>query len=176
MTKYFHTYTQFSRMGTLQPLVVFLRQEVHGMQNILDTVLSTLQDMRLASSGALLPNEATKETTQSLSCSKMPDSWIRISWAASSVTAWIMVRDFGLLHAACSQPVQCLTVSFACSNAWWTYKHTSSILPHAWNILMLVPTPEGLLSLACCHLRKAACCHCCHLGPCAEGYVAICWH
>ncbi len=61
------------------------------MQHILDTVLSTLQDMRLASSGALLPNDATREASQSLGCSKMPDSWIHISWAASSVTAWITV-------------------------------------------------------------------------------------
>ena len=44
-------------MGHLQPLNIFLRQEIDRMQKVIQTVRSTLIDLKLAIEGTIIMNE-----------------------------------------------------------------------------------------------------------------------
>ena len=44
-------------MGFLQPLIIFLRQEVDRMQRVIRVVRSTLTDLKLAIEGTIIMNE-----------------------------------------------------------------------------------------------------------------------
>ena len=44
-------------MGVLQPLNIFLRQEIDRMQKVINTVRQTLKDLMLATEGTIIMNE-----------------------------------------------------------------------------------------------------------------------
>jgi dynein heavy chain len=45
------------KMGVLQPLNIFLRQEIDRMRKVLSVVKSTLTDLKLAIDGTIIMNE-----------------------------------------------------------------------------------------------------------------------
>ena len=48
------------KMGRLQPLNIFLRQEIDRMQKVLGEVRSTLTDLRLAIEGTIIMSEVNR--------------------------------------------------------------------------------------------------------------------
>ena len=44
-------------MGILQPLIIFLRQEIDRMQRVIMVVRNTLTDLQLAIDGTIIMNE-----------------------------------------------------------------------------------------------------------------------
>ena len=48
---------RLKKMGHLQPLNIFLRQEIDRMQKVIQTVRSTLIDLKLAIEGTIIMNE-----------------------------------------------------------------------------------------------------------------------
>ena len=45
------------KMGHLQPMNIFLRQEIDRMQRVIHTVRTTLTDLKLAIDGTIIMNE-----------------------------------------------------------------------------------------------------------------------
>jgi len=68
-------------MGHLQPLNIFLRQEIDRMRKVLSIVKSTLTDLKLAIDGTIIMNEVTVRRTYS-------SSFLIISSASSRSVAF----------------------------------------------------------------------------------------
>lgn len=50
---------RLKKMGNLQPLNIFLRQEIDRMRKVLSIVKSTLTDLKLAIDGTIIMNEVS---------------------------------------------------------------------------------------------------------------------
>ena len=48
---------RLKKMGSLQPLNIFLRQEIDRMQRVIGVVRSTLVDLKLAIEGTIIMSE-----------------------------------------------------------------------------------------------------------------------
>jgi dynein heavy chain len=53
----FQVKERLKKMGNLQPLNIFLRQEIDRMRKVLTAVKSTLTDLKLAIDGTIIMNE-----------------------------------------------------------------------------------------------------------------------
>uniref|UniRef100_A0AAV2L334 AAA+ ATPase domain-containing protein n=1 Tax=Knipowitschia caucasica TaxID=637954 RepID=A0AAV2L334_KNICA len=79
---------QLQRMGPLQPMNIFLKQEVDRMQRIIIRVRSTLTDLQLAIDGCIVMSEPLREALDALFDARVPQSWLRLSWDSASIGFW----------------------------------------------------------------------------------------
>ena len=66
-------------MGMLQPLNIFLRQEVERMQKVITSVRSTLKDLKLAIDGTIIMSENLRDALDSMYDARIPGIWKRAS-------------------------------------------------------------------------------------------------
>jgi len=66
-------------MGHLQPLNIFLRQEIDRMQKVVTVVRSTLSDLKLAIDGTIIMSEILRDALDSMYDARIPDTWKRAS-------------------------------------------------------------------------------------------------
>ena len=66
-------------MGHLQPLNIFLRQEIDRMQLVVTAVRSTLNDLKLAIDGTIVMSENLRDALDSMYDARIPASWKRVS-------------------------------------------------------------------------------------------------
>ncbi|KAB0798200.1 hypothetical protein PPYR_09193 [Photinus pyralis] len=75
-------------MGILNPLNIFLRQEMDRMQNVIKLVRVTLRDLLLAIEGTIIMNEALRDALDMIYDAMVPVVWRRGSWLSSSIGFW----------------------------------------------------------------------------------------
>ncbi|KAK2191796.1 hypothetical protein NP493_45g04011 [Ridgeia piscesae] len=79
---------RLKKMGHLQPLNIFLRQEIDRMQRVIQTVRSTLMDLKLAIDGTIIMNENLRDALDNMYDAKVPAVWKRVSWESSTLGFW----------------------------------------------------------------------------------------
>ncbi|KAK9891390.1 hypothetical protein WA026_014631 [Henosepilachna vigintioctopunctata] len=75
-------------MGHLNPLNIFLKQEIDRMQKVIGNVRSTLKDLLLAIEGTIIMNESLQDALDNIYDARVPAVWVRGSWAAASLGFW----------------------------------------------------------------------------------------
>ena len=79
---------RLKKMGSLQPLNIFLRQEIARMQKVISAVRFTLTDLKLAIDGTIIMNEALKDALDALFDARIPAGWSKISWDSATLGFW----------------------------------------------------------------------------------------
>nr|VZI35563.1 unnamed protein product [Spirometra erinaceieuropaei] len=84
----FQVRAQLERLGALQPMTIFLRQEVQRMNKVIKLVLATLTDLRLAIDGTVVMNENLRMALDCIFDARVPGFWERTSWESSTLGFW----------------------------------------------------------------------------------------
>uniref|UniRef100_A0AAV2K4G4 AAA+ ATPase domain-containing protein n=2 Tax=Knipowitschia caucasica TaxID=637954 RepID=A0AAV2K4G4_KNICA len=80
--------TRLLRMGALNPMNIFLRQEVDRMQRIITVVRSSLTDLKLAIDGTIIMSENLRDALDNIFDARVPKLWKKISWESSTLGFW----------------------------------------------------------------------------------------
>merc|ERR1719471_1710477 len=75
-------------MGQLQPLNIFLRQEIDRMQKVLTVVRSTLMDLKLAIDGTIIMSENLRDALDNMYDARIPSTWRKVSWESATLGFW----------------------------------------------------------------------------------------
>ncbi|XP_044272703.1 dynein axonemal heavy chain 8 [Tribolium madens] len=75
-------------MGILNPLNIFLRQEIDRMQKVITNVRTTLKDLLLAIEGIIIMNESLRDALDNIYDARVPFVWRRGSWTANTLGFW----------------------------------------------------------------------------------------
>uniref|UniRef100_A0A3B5BDK3 AAA+ ATPase domain-containing protein n=1 Tax=Stegastes partitus TaxID=144197 RepID=A0A3B5BDK3_9TELE len=79
---------QLQKMGPLQPMNIFLRQEVDRMQRVISSVRSTLSDLKLAIDGSIIMSQDLRDALDCVFDARIPRLWLRLSWPSASLGFW----------------------------------------------------------------------------------------
>jgi len=80
--------TALKRMGTYQPINIFLKQEVDRMQRVIARVKQTLNDLKLAIDGTIIMNDVLRDALDCMYDARIPLYWMKISWESSTLGFW----------------------------------------------------------------------------------------
>ncbi|KAK5607192.1 Dynein heavy chain 8, axonemal [Crenichthys baileyi] len=80
---------KLQEMGALNPMNIFLRQEVDRMQRIISVVRSSLTDLKLAIDGTIIMNDNLRDILDNIFYSRVPSLWRNISWDSSTSGLWM---------------------------------------------------------------------------------------
>ena len=75
-------------MGHLQPLIIFLKQEIDRMQRVITMTRVTLTDLKLAIEGTIIMSENLRDALDNMFDARVPALWRRISWQSSTLGFW----------------------------------------------------------------------------------------
>ena len=84
------------KLGGMQPMNIFLRQEIDRIQAILTLVRTTMKDLRMALEGSIVMSDELKETLDDMFDAKVPRKWLKVSWQSASLGFWfteLLERD-----------------------------------------------------------------------------------
>ncbi|XP_076466904.1 dynein axonemal heavy chain 5-like [Babylonia areolata] len=84
----FEVKERLKKMGLLQPLNIFLRQEIDRMQKVISIVRSTLQDLKLAIDGTIIMSENLRDALDNMFDARVPNTWKKISWESATLGFW----------------------------------------------------------------------------------------
>ncbi|GAB1603179.1 hypothetical protein Ahia01_000598400 [Argonauta hians] len=84
----FDVKTQLDKFGPLEPMNIFLRQEIDRMQRVITAVRTTLLDLRLAIDGAIIMSEHLRHALDAMFDARIPSYWQKISWESSNLGFW----------------------------------------------------------------------------------------
>ena len=69
---------RLKKMGHLQPLNIFLSQEIERMQQVVSVVRNTLSDLQLAINGTVIMSENLRDALDSIYDARIPATWKRV--------------------------------------------------------------------------------------------------
>lgn len=75
-------------MGQLQPINIFLRQEIDRMQKVITLVRTTLMDLKLAIDGTIIMSENLRDALDNMFDARVPTNWKKISWESATLGFW----------------------------------------------------------------------------------------
>ncbi|NWU06378.1 DYH5 protein, partial [Cephalopterus ornatus] len=79
---------QLQKMGAIQPINIFLRQEIDRMQHVISRVRTTLTDLKLAIDGTIIMSEELQDALDNMYDARIPKLWFRISWESTTLGFW----------------------------------------------------------------------------------------
>lgn len=66
------------RMGPLQPMNIFLRQEIDRIQKVIKEVYTTLCNLKLAIDGTIVMSQNLREALDAMYDARIPDKWQKV--------------------------------------------------------------------------------------------------
>ncbi|XP_035999780.1 dynein heavy chain 8, axonemal [Fundulus heteroclitus] len=79
---------RLQKMGALNPMNIFLRQEVDRMQRIISVVRTSLSDLKLAIDGTIIMSDNLRDALDNIFDARVPGLWRSISWESSTLGFW----------------------------------------------------------------------------------------
>ncbi|PKU47169.1 dynein heavy chain axonemal [Limosa lapponica baueri] len=83
---------RFIKMGHLNSMNIFLRQEIDRMQKVITIVRNSLNDLKLAIEGTIIMSEASKsnlrDALDNIYDARIPQVWRRVSWDSTTLGFW----------------------------------------------------------------------------------------
>ncbi|XP_072136268.1 dynein axonemal heavy chain 8-like [Mobula birostris] len=76
------------KMGILNSMNIFLRQEIDRMQKVITMLRLCLGDLQLAIEGTIIMSENLTDALDNMYDARVPQGWKRISWASSTLGFW----------------------------------------------------------------------------------------
>ena len=74
----FEVTDRLQKMGILQPMNIFLRQEIDRMQKIIGLVRATLNDLKLAIDGTIIMSETLRDALDCMYNARIPKNWFKV--------------------------------------------------------------------------------------------------
>lgn len=74
----FEVKARLQKMGALQPMNIFLKQEIDRMQRVISAVRSTLVDLKLAIDGTIIMSENLRDALDSMYDARIPNLWQKV--------------------------------------------------------------------------------------------------
>ncbi|UYV82973.1 DNAH8 [Cordylochernes scorpioides] len=84
----YYRYCRITKMGALNSMNIFLRQEIDRMQRVIVTVRITLNDLKLAIDGTIIMNEILRDALDCIFDARVPKFWLKISWDSATIGFW----------------------------------------------------------------------------------------
>lgn len=70
---------RLQKMGSFQPMNIFLRQEIDRMQRVLNLVRSTLTELKLAVDGTIIMSDNLRDALDCMFDARIPARWKKAS-------------------------------------------------------------------------------------------------
>uniref|UniRef100_UPI00358ECCF5 dynein axonemal heavy chain 8 n=1 Tax=Myxine glutinosa TaxID=7769 RepID=UPI00358ECCF5 len=79
---------RLQKMGPLNSMSIFLRQEIDRMQKVISLVYTSLSDLKLAIDGTIIMSENLRDALDNIYDARVPSLWRKISWESSNLGFW----------------------------------------------------------------------------------------
>eukprot|EP00052_Salpingoeca_macrocollata_P029607 m.302067 g.302067 ORF g.302067 m.302067 type:complete len:4524 (+) comp22998_c0_seq7:51-13622(+) len=79
---------RLKKMGAVNSMNIFLRQEIDRMQRVMTMVRSTLSDLILAIDGTIIMSEVLRDALDNMFDARVPRAWAAISWNSATLGFW----------------------------------------------------------------------------------------